>query len=349
MSVFRPKWKRDGKETTGRVYWMDVRVNGKRHRKSLGVSDKAVAIQREAEIVKQLEMAAVGMEDHTETAAASLADLIDEYEQELVRRRSSRAHVQHTAKRVRDVAGRSTTLSDLTPARIRRSLSRLGTSRKLTAKTINGYRTATSGFFGWLVQEGRWPTNPVAQVKRVRETEPARQRRAYSREELERLFAAVPHERATCYRVAATTGLRRGELRALTWADLDLGAATVRVRASTSKNRKTMYLPLPERTVAELRRFKGRGKPEGPIFSFIPSTKRLKKDLAAADVDFETPDGVADFHALRVTYATMLARAGVSLVQAQKLMRHSDPKLTANIYTRLQLDDAHAAVARMGL
>jgi len=53
------------------------------------------------------------------------------------------------------------------------------------------------------------------------------------------------------------------------------------------------------------------------------------------------------FHALRVTYATMLARAGVSLVQAQTLMRHSDPKLTANIYTRLQLHDGHAAVAKI--
>jgi integrase len=56
---------------------------------------------------------------------------------------------------------------------------------------------------------------------------------------------------------------------------------------------------------------------------------------------------VVDLHALRVTYATLLGRAGVSLVQAQKLMRHSDPKLTANIYTRLQMDDAREAVAKI--
>ena len=30
-------------------------------------------------------------------------------------------------------------------------------------------------------------------------------------------------------------------------------------------------------------------------------------------------------------------------------MRHSDPKLTANIYTRLRLDDAHEAVAKIDL
>jgi integrase len=75
----------------------------------------------------------------------------------------------------------------------------------------------------------------------------------------------------------------------------------------------------------------------------------LRRDLEAAGIPYETPEGVADLHALRVSYATILARAGVSLVQAQRLMRHSDPKLTANIYTRLRLDDAHAAVARIDL
>ena len=38
--------------------------------------------------------------------------------------------------------------------------------------------------------------------------------------------------------LAAMTGLRRSELAALTWADLDLDAGTVRVRATTAKNRR---------------------------------------------------------------------------------------------------------------
>ena len=62
-----------------------------------------------------------------------------------------------------------------------------------------------------------------------------------------------------------------------------------------------------------------------------------------------TDEGVADFHALRVTYATSLARSGVSPAMAQKLLRHSDPKLTLNIYTRLKLEEAQAAVARLPL
>ncbi|MHC4163103.1 MAG: tyrosine-type recombinase/integrase [Planctomycetota bacterium] len=57
---------------------------------------------------------------------------------------------------------------------------------------------------------------------------------------------------------------------------------------------------------------------------------------------------VVDFHALRVTYATSLGRQGVPLQKAQKLMRHSDPKLTSNAYTRFELHDLHDAVARIG-
>jgi len=121
------------------------------------------------------------------------------------------------------------------------------------------------------------------------------------------------------------------------------------IRPTTTKNRTEATLPLPEGTVARLRALKGSGAlPSAPVFRRgVPRTSTLRKDLQAAKIAYETEAGVADLHALRVTYATLLCRAGVSLAQAQKLMRHSDPKLTANIYTRLELSDGHAAVARI--
>jgi integrase/recombinase XerD len=41
----------------------------------------------------------------------------------------------------------------------------------------------------------------------------------------------------------------------------------------------------------------------------------------------------ADFHANRHTFVSNLGKAGASLTEAQKMARHHDPKLTANIYT----------------
>ena len=53
-------------------------------------------------------------------------------------------------------------------------------------------------------------------------------------------------------------------------------------------------------------------------------------------------------HDLRGTTATLLARAGVSRVVAQCILRHSDPRLTANVYTRADLSDLQAGVDQMG-
>lgn len=55
------------------------------------------------------------------------------------------------------------------------------------------------------------------------------------------------------------------------------------------------------------------------------------------------------FHNLRGTTATLLARAGVGLVVAQRILRHSDPRLTANIYSRVDLADLQAGIDRMGI
>ncbi len=54
-----------------------------------------------------------------------------------------------------------------------------------------------------------------------------------------------------------------------------------------------------------------------------------------------------DIHSLRHSFASALGRAGVGLIQAQKLLGHSDPKLTAAIYTHLGVEDLRAAVERM--
>ncbi len=53
---------------------------------------------------------------------------------------------------------------------------------------------------------------------------------------------------------------------------------------------------------------------------------------------------VVDVLGFRHTFCTKLRRAGVPLRIAQAAMRHSDPKLTANIYTDPELLDVAGAV-----
>jgi hypothetical protein len=67
---------------------------------------------------------------------------------------------------------------------------------------------------------------------------------------------------------------------------------------------------------------------------FMPDMDCFRADLKAAGIQYVNDTGeYADFHSLRKTFATELAKAGVATRVAMELMRHSDPKLTTQIYT----------------
>ena len=48
-----------------------------------------------------------------------------------------------------------------------------------------------------------------------------------------------------------------------------------------------------------------------------------------------------------MSFCTWLKQAGVDLRDAQRLMRHSTPALTSNIYTDVRLADLRAAATRL--
>jgi integrase len=186
-------------------------------------------------------------------------------------------------------------------------------------------------------------------------------------------------ERAMLYIVAGWTGYRRAELASLTLRSfiLDGHEPTVSVKAGYTKNGRTATVPLHPVVVERLRAWlETRGRPVEPgepIFELRSSggwwrdtARMMHADLAAARkawieevaspedqaarersdfLTYQDENGAfADFHANRHTFITNLGRAGVSLGMAQKLARHSDPKLTANIYTHLEVCDQAAAI-----
>jgi integrase len=71
----------------------------------------------------------------------------------------------------------------------------------------------------------------------------------------------------------------------------------------------------------------------------------LKLDLQRAGIDPVDASGrVVDLHSLRHGYITALAKAGVPIKTLQTLARHSDPKLTLNVYSHLTVFDTAAAL-----
>lgn len=62
---------------------------------------------------------------------------------------------------------------------------------------------------------------------------------------------------------------------------------------------------------------------------------------------FDADGRAFDFHALRSQFITGLSQAGASLVEAQRLARHSDPRLTTKHYTHLAISDLASAVGKL--
>jgi len=75
-------------------------------------------------------------------------------------------------------------------------------------------------------------------------------------------------------------------------------------------------------------------KPGHRVFAKLRRLEGFKADLEAAGIPFLNELGErADFHSLRHTLDTVMGCNGVSDAMRMSVMRHSDPKLTANTYT----------------
>ncbi len=128
---------------------------------------------------------------------------------------------------------------------------------------------------------------------------------------------------------------------------LDGSRATVRCLPGYTKNGEEAVLPLRSEVASMVRKWLA-DKPAdkrlwpGEWASQRHGAEMIRIDLTAADIDYEDDSGrVADFHALRHTFISNLARAGVHPRNAQALARHSTIDLTMNVYTHVAMADLH--------
>ncbi|MFC1705437.1 tyrosine-type recombinase/integrase [Planctomycetota bacterium] len=343
MGLYKPKYTKNGKVYQSKTWYYEYRENKKRHRINLRTTDKSFAQQRLADVLRDRDAG----NSHATTRTAPLEEIVKRFARELERKGRTKKHVKQTEStltRLFDSIG-ARRASDLSTERITEALSALSHQ---SPRTQNYTRGAASAFFEWLVKTRQWQINPVRAIGRVREDEPTVQRRALEEAELEDLLKSAPVYRAVTYLTAATTGLRRSELASIARWQLDFDEGTVLVRAGYAKNRKEAVIPLPPRTAKVVRAWCKDQKlqPRDRVF-VVPRVKTFYRDLERTGVERMNEEGQIDFHALRATFATSLARKQVPLALAQRLMRHSDPKLTANHYTKLQLHDKQEAAAKV--
>ena len=207
----------------------------------------------------------------------------------------------------------------------------------LSAKSVNDVLANAQGFFRWLKNQRQLLEDPLKYVQRIDTRGKTACRRALSPEEFGNLLRTAPAFRALVYTTALYTGLRRKELNEIRWLDflLDESPPRVRVPASISKNRKEALLPLHPELAAALRRLRPiKFDPMAkPFHHRVPRIETVKKDMARAGIPLMDEQGRrVDFHTLRKTFGTTMLASGVHPIVVKELMRHSDLKLTTNLY-----------------
>jgi integrase len=222
--------------------------------------------------------------------------------------------------------------------------------QNVSANTVNHDLRSLKAFFNRLVIWKMMDSNPCSGIKTIRVVDTIRP--YLSKEDLAKL---LKHTQGTQLHdiilLAAMTGLRRGELLALTWQDVDLKQGTLLVHSTigyTTKGGKIRLIPM-NTTLKEL--FERMPKTEGVIFTgerggwkkgdFI--ARRFKK--ACEDCKLDTK---LHFHSLRHTFASLLVKEGVSLYHVQRLLGHSSSRVT-EIYAHLGTTELSGSVEKLAM
>ena len=342
--VFKPSRVTNGKRIVAKTYSGRYRLPGdvKDRQIALDIPDKQAAKAALAAIVKQELLEFHGLvppSRQTETASSPILPVVAEWLDDL-RAKGRKPHYVGIMEKFWKVLCRECGWRRIADIRAESFIRwRVANASEKSAKTLNEYLGATRAFFNWLVKTGRMPTNPMISVENVETRgKTVRNRRSFTHEEFLRMLNVAEPQRAVVYAMAYYTGLRRSELEALFWSDFDLAAdvPTVKVQATDTKNKEGATLPLH----SDLRNmllgyYKEQSNPS-PSSKALEVPRRLRafeRDLKAAGIRKTDERGrILDFHSFRHSCATRLASSGTPLAVAMKMMRHSDPRLTAKVY-----------------
>jgi integrase len=140
--------------------------------------------------------------------------------------------------------------------------------------------------------------------------------------------------------LAMNTGLRKGELLALRWEDINLDARMLTVRRENAKSGTQRHVPLNGEAVDVMRRWALQSDGRSSVFDIASIKTSWSALLTSAKVE------TLRFHDLRHHFASRLVMAGVDLNTVRELLGHADLTMTLR-YAHLAPEHLAAAVERL--
>jgi integrase len=249
-------------------------------------------------------------------------------------------------------------LIEVTPIQIEELL-RDQRLKNLSSKTIRNVVILVQGIFSLAVDNDLIPKSPVR-----RQHKPALERRekvVWTAEQLRQIVAAAPQHHRPMFVCAALTGVRLGELLALKWKHVDFEKRVLHIQQSlwegAVQTPKTLAsirgIPIGDTLASALSDHMRVSQCIGPEdFIFCkPDGRPLHPDVVRKDVLYPVLDrlGIArttrgsGFHAFRHAAASLINDRTGDIKLAQKLLGHTNPTMTATVYTHTYTDSERRA------
>jgi len=313
-------------------------LDGKRKHRPTHQTTKAAALRYVAEIEARVARGQIGIPEPTEkeraaktiTVAELAARFMAEYDPPRLKDRKAYMLQIRPMVNARLLPYPLATMAAVSVKRLDVVTYRDALRRKYKAATVNLTLAHLHRMFAWAIEgEIIDCRNPCSKIERMR-TVPSDA--IYTREQCERLLGA------DCDPMVATallTGMRYGELRGLRWSDVRFDLSCIEIKRSfqtTPKSGKARIIPLHSDLAPILLAWQERcpQTPEGLCFPVSRwGTYQLARRtypcevralLAAADCpgDLQHP-----WHAMRHTFATLLAESGASIDAISRILGHS--------------------------
>jgi integrase len=233
----------------------------------------------------------------------------------------------------------------------------------------------------WGVRRKIIGSNPLAGLEPLRHDRP-KQGRALTDDEVARLLDASPPRWRDVWYALLVTGMRKGELAALRFTDVDWEARELVVRMHNAKGKRERRIPIDDELMAILRRQQAAaphrrpGKGSNPkaaartqarftrehVFVTTQNTPLDGKAVlylafmrccARAGIETRTLDAEGrevehvDIHSLRRTFATNAIVNGADPKSVQEILGHKTLEMTMQIYARVKAMSKRQTVARL--
>ncbi len=260
-------------------------------------------------------------------------------------------------------------ISDITVRDIQKVLD--DKSKEMSRSSVNKIKFLLNIFYKYLCKEGLIEINPVVNTIVPSEKEVSVKKKTsktLSEEDVKKIFTTV-EKYATTNRCAEgwfygdnawlivillTTGLRIGELGALTWGDINFDKREITISKSLARKKREegigwdfyektpkteageRVIPLSERTEKALKNlstYKGRRKSTRIMKRKDPSnvTRTLQSILKHSECSVQK----MGLHGLRHTYASLLVAKGVPMEAVSYVLGHASISITQDVYIHL--------------